>query len=133
MSTRDSDRAPVTDLLAGSRIIAGISVCWSWLQHVVSGSALYRWLTAEPDPDVMIIDLRDTYTVSPFLAILDTLISVLYPYFQDSRCKQESERLTVLAARLGTTRWGRTFKSLLEPPAQQQTTDRQPDSDSDDR
>jgi hypothetical protein len=37
----------------------------------VRGSYLYRWLTAEPDPDVIVIDLRETYTVGPVIAGLD--------------------------------------------------------------
>jgi hypothetical protein len=38
-----------------------------WTRH----SYLYRWLTAEPDPDVIVIDLRETYTVGPILAAMD--------------------------------------------------------------
>jgi len=41
------------------------------LQRWVRGSYLFRWLTAEPDPDVIVIDLRETYTVGPILAGLD--------------------------------------------------------------
>ncbi|WP_136718018.1 hypothetical protein [Halorientalis salina] len=37
------------------------------------GSWLYRWLTKEPDPDVIVIDLRETWTVGPVIAGLDWL------------------------------------------------------------
>jgi len=37
----------------------------------VRGSWLYRWFTAEPDSDVIVIDLRETYTVGPILDALD--------------------------------------------------------------
>lgn len=40
-------------------------------------SFLYRWLTAEPDPDVVAIDLRETYTVGPIIAVLDRIVTAL--------------------------------------------------------
>ncbi|SFC41074.1 hypothetical protein SAMN05444422_10834 [Halobiforma haloterrestris] len=40
-------------------------------------SSLYRWLTAEPDPDVIVIDLRETWTVGPVIAILDRVVATL--------------------------------------------------------
>lgn len=39
----------------------------------VRGSWLYRWLTKEPDPDVIVIDLRETWTVGPVIAVIDRL------------------------------------------------------------
>lgn len=38
-------------------------------------SRLYQWLTAEPDPDVIVIDLRDTWTAGPILTSLQSVIS----------------------------------------------------------
>jgi len=43
----------------------------------VRASFLYRWLTAEPDPEVIVIDLRETWTVGPFIVLLDRVISEL--------------------------------------------------------
>ncbi|SFH44737.1 hypothetical protein SAMN04488066_104121 [Halorubrum aquaticum] len=43
----------------------------------VRSSAIYAWLTAEPDPEVIVIDLRETWTVGPFLKILDWVIDFL--------------------------------------------------------
>jgi hypothetical protein len=50
----------------------------SWLWHLggtlkrwTRSSYCYRWLTKEPDPDVIVIDLRETYTVGPILAAMD--------------------------------------------------------------
>jgi hypothetical protein len=40
-------------------------------------SWLYRWLTTEPKPDVIVIDLRETLTVGPILAILERVIAPL--------------------------------------------------------
>ncbi|MFC7026549.1 hypothetical protein ACFQH8_01515 [Halomicroarcula sp. GCM10025710] len=47
------------------------------LGSITRHSFLFRWLTAEPDPDVIVIDLRETVTVGPLLAVLDSVLSVL--------------------------------------------------------
>ncbi|MCU4800383.1 hypothetical protein OB920_08385 [Halobacteria archaeon HArc-gm2] len=41
------------------------------LAEITRQSYLFRWLTAEPDPDVIVIDLRETWTVGPVIAVLD--------------------------------------------------------------
>jgi len=58
----------------------------------VRQSALYQWLTAEPDPDVIVIDLRETWTVGPFLNILDWLITRLIEAAADSRAVGVAQR-----------------------------------------
>jgi hypothetical protein len=57
-------------LLAGS----GLARVAAWVRRLVTESWLYRWLTAEPDPDVVVIDLRETRTAGPILAVLDRVI-----------------------------------------------------------
>jgi hypothetical protein len=47
------------------------------LVRVVRGSWLHAWLTADPDPDPIVIDLRETYTVGPLLAALDWVAPVV--------------------------------------------------------
>lgn len=47
-------------------------VC-SRVLEMTQASWIYRWLTAEPEPGVIVIDLRETYTVGPFLSILDAV------------------------------------------------------------
>ena len=49
------------------------------LKQFVGASWLYRWLTAEPEPDVVVIDLRETLTVGPWLAAADRAIRWLLP------------------------------------------------------
>lgn len=41
------------------------------VERWVRASFIYRWLTAEPEPEVIVIDLRDTLTVGPFVTALD--------------------------------------------------------------
>lgn len=58
---------------SGSHALSGLSAVERW----VRSSWLYRWLTAEPEPDVVVIDLRETVTVRPFLAAIDESIGLL--------------------------------------------------------
>lgn len=69
----DAEEPSTPTLLAGSLLFALVARVGTWIE----ASWLYRWLTAEPDPDVIVIDLRETLTVGPILAVLDRLISLL--------------------------------------------------------
>lgn len=60
------DRATLTD----------VSV---WLLRSARSSWLYRWLTAEPEPEVIVIDLRETLSVGPIIAGLDRALRTLVP------------------------------------------------------
>ena len=64
-------------VLDGSTVIAGMRSVGRRLGRWVRGSAIYGWLTAEPDPDVIVIDLRETWTVGPFLRVLDRVVDAL--------------------------------------------------------
>ncbi|CAP12965.1 uncharacterized protein OE_1134F [Halobacterium salinarum R1] len=82
----------------------------------VRESYLYQWLTAEPDPEVVVIDLRETYTVGPFIAILDRSIETLVPIYRESRLARSLNGLATLLARAADTRPGRVLVALFEPP-----------------
>jgi len=56
-----------------SGLARGVSEGSVW----VRSSFLYRWLTAEPEPEVIVIDLRDTFTVRPFIVALDEALQVV--------------------------------------------------------
>ncbi|WP_415380053.1 hypothetical protein [Halosimplex sp. TS25] len=58
---------------ASSRLADGVA----WSAHAARTSWLYNWLTAEPNPDVVVIDLRETYVVGPVIRILDYMFDVL--------------------------------------------------------
>jgi len=58
----------------------------------VRNSALYQWLTAEPDPEVIVIDLRETWTVGPFIRILNWVIDRLIDAAEDSRAVALAQR-----------------------------------------
>lgn len=58
---------------------------WRRTAAAVRSSYLYCWLTAEPKPEVIVIDLRETWTVGPFIRLLDATFDRLLPAFDDSR------------------------------------------------
>lgn len=49
------------------------------IKRLFASSWLYRWLTAEPDPDVIVIDLRKTRSAGPILQVLEQTITALLP------------------------------------------------------
>jgi len=49
------------------------------IEDAVRSSWLYRWLTAEPEPEVIVIDLRETFSVAPVISLLDQLVRWLVP------------------------------------------------------
>jgi hypothetical protein len=58
---------------------------WRRTTAAVRSSYLYRWLTAEPEPEVIVIDLRETWTVGPFIHLLDAILDRVLPAVEDSR------------------------------------------------
>lgn len=58
---------------------------WQRTADAVRDSYLYRWLTAEPEPEVIVIELRETGTVGPFIRLLDATLERLIPALDDSR------------------------------------------------
>lgn len=57
-----------------SRVIGTLETIESTLQRWASGSRIVQWFLAEPDPEVIVIDLRETYTVGPVIRALDWTI-----------------------------------------------------------
>ena len=51
----------------------------------IRSSFIYRWLTAEPDPEVIVIDLREACTVGPLLTVLDYCDMPLASTWQTAR------------------------------------------------
>ncbi|WP_137284646.1 hypothetical protein [Halorussus salinisoli] len=89
------------------------------LAHSVRHSHLYRWLTKEPEPDAIVIDLRDTYTVAPFIALLDRLTPVVERTWRGSLAYRTTERLGTSVKRewIAESRTIQLLRDALEPPA----------------
>ena len=73
-----SDRIAIAS--AESRVGGAVATLGDW----VRASWSYRWLTAEPDPDVIVIDLRETYTVGPIIGVLDRVVDPLADAWEGS-------------------------------------------------
>ena len=74
--------------VSGSRTLAGLSM----VEHWVLSSWLYRWLTAEVEPNVVVIDLRETVTVRPVLVAIGASIDVFTTGRRTSTTWQSFER-----------------------------------------
>ena len=55
-----------------------------WVGRAVRKSWLYRWLTTEPEVDVVVIDLRETMFVGPVLAVLNRVFGPGARHWRDS-------------------------------------------------
>ena len=102
--------------LGGSRVIAATESAGKRATRFVKHSWLYGWLTAEPEPEVIVIDLRETWTVGPFIAILDRVIETLTPWYRQSVLKRGVDAVVGLGERVADTRVGELLIKLLEPP-----------------
>ncbi|ELZ03343.1 hypothetical protein [Natrialba aegyptia] len=59
--------------VANSRLAA---VGATWKGHLES-TYCYRWLTTEPEPEVIVIDLRETRAVGPIIRLVDRVVGEL--------------------------------------------------------
>ncbi|SEP69436.1 hypothetical protein [Natrinema salaciae] len=64
---------------------SGLRTFGTAVGRYVRASYCYRWLTAEPEPDVIVIDLRDTYTVGPIVRLLEATGDALEDGYARSR------------------------------------------------
>lgn len=78
----------------GAALGRGAEPLGRWLR----GSWVYGWLAAEPDPDVIVIDLGETYTAGPVLAALDDAVGWAGPRWRDSSPRRLLERATAAVA-----------------------------------
>jgi len=100
----------------GSTVVAALRDVGDWIGTAVRNSYLYRWLTKEPDPEVIVIDLRETWTVGPIIALLDRFVEWVAPYWASSTPKRALDELVALGERAAETRAGQLLGKLLAPP-----------------
>jgi len=119
----DAARGVVSQWVDGAQVVATADAVGARLGTVVRASWLYRWLTAEPDPHVVVIDLRETYTVGPLLAAIDRVARVVAPPIRETvlplwRRTRTRAVLAWLARVVAASRAGRVLAAVLEPPAE---------------
>lgn len=106
----------ITEALDESAVISGFRATGARVTELTRQSLLYRWLTEEPEPDVIVIDLRRTYTVGPLIDTLEWTAAKLTPYWRESRLHHWLDRCGSLFSQAAETRLGRLASRVLEPP-----------------
>ena len=71
-----------------SRFVAFLGRC----ARGVERSRIVRWLTREPDPDVIVIDLTESSTIGPVLRVLDRMAAALAAPARASRIRRATTR-----------------------------------------
>jgi hypothetical protein len=103
-----------------ARGIKSVTGAAATVEAWVVNSSLYRWLTTEPDPDVIVIDLRETYTVGPFLRAVDrvmpTVGTAVRGSFAWSIAERMSENVVEPAAESRSVQWLAAVLAPPEPP-----------------
>jgi len=134
------DRPVAETVVENSRVVRIVSSAASTgsgaverLSGYVRGSYLYRWLTAEPEPEVVVIDLRETYTVGPFIRLVDATIEWLRPYWEASTLKRATDACVSAIGRAAATKPGRVLASVLAPPEPPENRDERSDDGGDGR
>jgi CheY-like chemotaxis protein len=81
-------------------------------------SFCYRWLTKEPDPEVIVIDLRETYAFSPIIAVLDRVVPVFERTCRGSSTYRAIARLRTASKRawLTDSKAVQLLRAAFEPP-----------------
>jgi hypothetical protein len=110
-----------SEIVGGSRIVTTVRTLGTRASTLVRESYCYRWLTKEPDPDVIVMDLRETYTVGPLIALLDRVIPYIENAWQHSRVGSVAERVSERLAEdvfdpLAETRGYELAVGILTPP-----------------
>lgn len=113
--------------LENSRFVNAAEAAGNFVTKAVQNSWLYGWLTAEPEPEVIVIDLRETYTVGPFIRILDWAIEKVRPWYRQSALKRGVDAVVALGERAAETRPGQLLIALLEPPEPPEEAESQKD------
>ena len=99
-----------------STVVSTFSRGGQWIADATTHSLLYRWLTKEPEPEVIVIDLRETWTVGPFITLLDAFIAWMLPLWRESQLAQLTGSVVSVGEDLAETRYGQLLAQLLEPP-----------------
>lgn len=111
--------------IGDSRLVDTLHRLERMLGQVVRDSRLYQWLTTEPDPTVVTIDLRETYTVGPVLKLLERLTTPILTRWTNSTLEQAVATLSERGQRLAeSSRTVKLLAQLFVPPEPPEDRDR---------
>jgi len=99
-----------------SYVVSSMKAVGDGVRRVARDSFLIQWLTKEPEPAVIVIDLRETRTVGPVVRLLDWAIARGQPYWETTALKRGVETIVELGERAAETRVGTACRRLLAPP-----------------
>jgi hypothetical protein len=105
--------ARVQFAVANSRTSGTPRRIWDAVMGLLVESALYRWLTREPEPWVVVVDLRETATGGPLLVLIDRVLSPVEHGWENSRLEELADTVSRAAA---DSRMGRLASVVLKPP-----------------
>lgn len=108
-----------------SRLVGSLQAVGARLAHMARHSFLFRWLTKEPEPAVIVIDLRETWTVGPIIQLLDWMIGRIAPYWEGSALKHGGDGIVTFVERAAETRTGQLLTRILTPPATTESPERE--------
>ena len=106
----------IFDSLDESHLVSGVDSVGSNAARIVQRSFLFQWLTKEPEPEVIVIDLRKTRTVGPFIRLLDWAVARIRPYWEESALSRGLVKSIELGKQATETRVGTMLVRLLAPP-----------------
>lgn len=85
-------------------------------EAIARASFCYRWLTTEPDGDVIIIDLRESYIVDPVLLRIDRLVNKFRAIWHSPAFEWARDMYVTLSHTASRSVVIRTLLKLFEPP-----------------
>lgn len=125
----DEQRRTIGEVIGNSRFVALVHAAGSSIRYLFRmgerysrESGIYRWFTKDPDQDVVIIDLRETYSVGPLLRLIDHgrrwanhSMASIEPYWQTSKTQTVCTASRPLLDRIADTWVGRGIRFLFVP------------------
>ena len=97
----------------GSVLLAAADSFVTRGETAVRNSVCYRWLTAEPDPTVVVIDLRETRTMGPVVRLFERVIEPVERVWAGLRLTSVTADIVAV---LSHSRTNQVLAALLEPP-----------------
>lgn len=85
----------------------------SQVASVVRCSFLYRWLTKEPEPTVIIIDLHETLSVGPICELLNRAAIWITPFWKSSLLKSGLDTVEVATERAVEAELTQSIRRIL--------------------
>jgi hypothetical protein len=118
----------VLNSLHKNRVVSTIQTMSTQLIHVGEKSFLYRWVTADPEPKIVVINLKETWTLGPVLSRLNHLVEEYQPYWRESILNTALSEVNKIINNADKTRVCQFLSRALLPPESPSSADDQEES-----